>query len=326
MGHGLARATDMVAVVRTEAEVPWHELGVHVPTLVTVQDIPTLCPRFADPVLKVPCELDGKPVADHYFTVRSDDRTVLGHVGTEYVPFQNMDMAQTMAEILQDPHGPCIDTLGLLWDGRKSWVLAKFPESMVLRGRNGREDVIGQYLLFSNAFDGSQRMRAQATTIRVVCNNTLTMAHAQSKKNTSTWMCHSGDVLQKARNIGDILAITFKGFEETQALYQALIHVEPTHEQVETVLKALFPDTKTNRAQLQRERVATLAENGTGNAPFAGTAWALYNGVTELVDYKNNEGSTREDARDMRLNSVWFGSGASFKATALKTIAETCLN
>jgi phage/plasmid-like protein (TIGR03299 family) len=324
MAHGLTQHNDMAYNALNKA--PWHGLGVALPGLMTAKEVAEACPRFADPVLKVPAELDGSPVPGHFFTIRADDRTVLGHVGAEYQVAQNLDLLKVAEAYCQDAHGPLFETAGILWNGRKSWVLAKFPQDMILKGRNGSEDVIGQYLLFSNAHDGSQRLRVQATPIRVVCQNTLNMATHSNKRNTSAWVCHSGDIVAKLENVKDVLGIAAREFAETKELYQALIRVEPSKEQVETVLKALIPDTVSKRAELQRERVLQLAEAGTGNAPYAGTAWGLYNGFTELSDHVNNSGSKREDAQDMRVNSAWFGSGAAWKGQALKTIAEVCLN
>lgn len=324
MAHGLETQNDMAYNALNKA--PWHGLGVALPGLMTAEEVAQACPRFADPVLKVPAELDGQPVPNHFFTVRADDRTVLGHVGAEYQVAQNMDLLKVAEAYCLDPNGPLFETVGILWGGRKSWVLAKFPEDMILKGRNGAEDVIGQYLLFSNAHDGSQRLKVQATPIRVVCQNTLNMAHAGKQRNTSAWVCHSGDIAAKLENVKDVLGIAAREFAETQELFQALVSAEPTAEQVETVLKALIPDTASKRAELQRERVQQLAVAGTGNAQYAGTAWGLYNGFTELSDHVNNASSKREDAQDMRVNAAWFGSGSAFKAQALKTIAEVCLN
>lgn len=322
MAHGLTQDNDMAY----HGAKPWHGLGVEVPELMTVADIPQVCPRFAADVLKVPAELDGSPVPGHFFTIRADDRAVLGHVGTEYQIAQNMELAKVAAEYCQDPNGPNFETLGILWNGRKSWILARFPDDMVLKGRNGSEDTVAQYLLFSNAHDGSQRLRVQTTPIRVVCQNTLNMAQHGSKRNTSAWVCHSGDMTAKLRNVADVLGLAAKEFAETQELYQALLKSEPSPEQVQQVLERLIPATESKRAELQRERVLQLAEAGTGNAGFAGSAWALYNGFTELSDHVNNAGSKRPDAQDMRVNAAWFGSGSNFKAQALQVIAETCLN
>lgn len=304
---------------------PWHGMGVELPGVMTKEEVITHCPKFANPVLKVNAELDGKIVPNHFFTIREDTREILGAVGTEYSVLQNTKMLEVAEQFCQDPRGPRFETAGVLWNGRKSWVLAEFPENMILRGRDGTEDVVGQFLLFSNAHDGSQRMKVQMTPIRVVCQNTLNMAHHSAKGNTSAYICHSGDINLKLENVADILGIAAREFESTRELYQALIQVEPTADQITEVLKRLIPDTATERANLQRQRVVSLSEAGQGNAPFAGTAWGLYNGFTELVDHFNGAGSKREDAQDMRVNSSWFGSGANNKAEALKIIADVCL-
>lgn len=321
MGHGLEQPTDMIY----HGTKPWHNLGVELSGPMTVQEVLDYCPRFADKVLKVPAELDGAVVPNHFFTIRNDDRTVLGHVGTEYRILQNADMLRMAERIFCDPNGPVLDTAGILWNGRKAWALAKFPDDMRLVGRNGQEDVIRQYLLLSNAHDGSQTVRIQATPIRVVCQNTLNVATHSANRETSALVHHSGDVTQKVRNAADLLKFTREAFAMTHELYAELARSEPTKEQVDQVLKHLIPATKSDRANLQRARVLELAETGVGNAPFVGTAWALYNGVTELSDHYNNAGSKREDAEDMRVHSAWFGSGAMFKAKALDLIATHCL-
>lgn len=322
MSSGVKDHSDVL--YNSQGGKPWHELGISFDGPMSVPDIRERAPWWFEEVVKEPIYRNGKPVPGHYFTVKGG--RVLGHVGDEYVPVQDIDLAHAAEQYVQDPNGPIFETLGHLWGGRKSFILARFPEDMVLKGRNGREDIIGKYLLFANAHDGSHRVRIQETPVRVVCQNTLNMAFHGSKRETSAWFCHSGDVRAKLDNVKDVLQIAAKAFEETKELYDALIRVEPTPEQVETVLRTLIPDTKTDRAKLQRERVLTLAEAGTGNAAFAGTGWALYNGVTELSDHVNNAKSSREDAQDMRVNSAWFGSGQAFKARALELIAQTCLN
>jgi phage/plasmid-like protein (TIGR03299 family) len=324
MAHGLEQSNDMA--YNAQNGTPWHGLGIALPGLMTAAEVALAVPRFVDPVLKVPAQLDGNDVPGHYFTIRSDDRSVLGHVGEEYQVAQNTELLTVAESYCMDPNGPRFETAGILWNGRKSWILARFPEDMVLKGRNRSEDTVAQYLLISNSHDGSQRLRVQATPIRVVCQNTLNMAHHGKNRNTSAYIHHSGDIRAKLDNVKDVLGIAAKEFAETKELYNALLNVEPTKDQIDQVLKTLIPDTKSNRAELQRSRVLELAETGRGNAPYAGTAWALYNGFTELVDHYNNQGSKRPDAQDMRVNSNWFGSGATSKGNALQTIAELVLS
>lgn len=264
----------------------------------------------------------GMTLADKFITVRSDTSEPLGVVGSQYSVLQNAHAFDFFDAVTQDPHGPKYETAGSLWNGRKVWMLAKMPDMMeVVPG-----DDVAPYILLSNSHDGSSAIRIQFTPIRVVCQNTLNMAHAGKERGFK--VRHSGDVILKVSQAQDALGIIRHTVAETLDLYKALANTTPSKDQVDAVLAQLFPDTKTDRAKLQRERVLSLAEAGlgNGNVKVRGTAWALYNGVTELVDHVNNAGSKRDDAKDMRLNSIGLGSGFDFKADALQTIADLCLS
>jgi hypothetical protein len=147
-------------------------------------------------------------------------------------------------------------------------------------------------------------------------------------KGKKAFMRHSGDLLVKANEVQDALRIVRADFLGTLDLYKALANDTPSHDEVDDVLTKLFPDTKSDRANLQRNRVKALWHGGGIGSQVRGvegTSWGLYNATTEIIDHHANEGSKRADADDMRLNSIWFGSGATFKQTALDTIAEVCL-
>lgn len=64
-----------------------------------------------------------------------------------------------------------LETAGALKGGRKLWALAKTGQSAALKGK----DVTNGYLLLATACDGTMATIAQFT-IRVVCNNTLSVA------------------------------------------------------------------------------------------------------------------------------------------------------
>ena len=54
------------------------------------------------------------------------------------------------------------------------WALAKISDGNM---DVGKQDSVAHYILLSNAHDGSVAVRVGFTPIRVVCNNTLTLAH-----------------------------------------------------------------------------------------------------------------------------------------------------
>ena len=72
---------------------------------------------------------------------------------------------------------------------------------------------------------------------------------------------------------------------------------------------------KVNQARKDAE---WLIENGRGNeqVEIAGTLWAAYNGVIELIDHHQTHANSWQ-----RLDSLWFGDGASIKDVAYR---EAC--
>ena len=66
---------------------------------------------------------------------------------------------------------------GSLRDGKMVWGLAKVKESFSV----GKEDQVDSYLLFANPHEYGKSIDIRFTPIRVVCNNTLSMALASVK-------------------------------------------------------------------------------------------------------------------------------------------------
>jgi len=64
------------------------------------------------------------------------------------------------------------ETGGYLGLGQVVWLLARINAPREI----GRGDVVQPYALFTNSHDGSVAFHIRLTTIRVVCENTLTMA------------------------------------------------------------------------------------------------------------------------------------------------------
>jgi hypothetical protein len=89
-----------------------------------------------------------------------------------------------------------------------------------------------------------------------------------------------------------------------------------------TYMKLVFPDPAKldderaiERVWKNRQQASVLFVNGKGNRlkSVAGTLWAAYNGVAELVDH----GSTKRTAAQ-QLKYIWYGSGAGTKARAFE--------
>ena len=112
-------------------------------------------------------------------TMRTDTNKSLGLVSEKYgiVPnesaFEFVDMFCS-GKFADRDNTPVIETCGVLGNGERVFVTAKFPQPIVLDAR--RDDLIDMYVVFTTSHDGTGAVRCMVTPIRVVCNNTLNMA------------------------------------------------------------------------------------------------------------------------------------------------------
>lgn len=288
--------------------VPWHGLGTFLPQVATADEMykaafPTDWFVNTEKIF----DADMNEVEDFRITRRSDTRKILGVVGKDYVPFQNIDAFRMIDELTIDPNGPKYEAAGSLDGGRRVWALARMPEWMdVLPG-----DAIGTYILVTTGHDGKNAIRVMLTNIRVVCANTLTMATAD--ETTGVTISHVGNVVAKVDNVRDLLGMITKEQKETLELYQHLTKINPTPDQLETVLRGVFgekaSDAKRDRSGAKIAQVRELMEVGAGTdiKGVQGTAWGVWNAITEYCDHIHGVTSKKDDANDKRLESMWYG-------------------
>lgn len=252
-------------------------------------------------------------IPEKFSVCRTDTGDALGIVGPKYVPIQNADALSVYDPFTMHPDGPKWCRAWTLWNGAQFWAEAETPwQREVSKG-----DIVCLTLLVAKSHDGSKSLTARYAPRRLVCDNGLSLLD-----DVTAWMIrHTAGAAIKMEHVAENLGMIRAEFDKTCDLYERLARAEPTTEQVETVLRRLFPDTTSNRAELQRARVLDLAANGIGSE-LAGhrlTGWSLYNGVTELTDHHSN---AKSDDESMRLNSIVFGSNARLKTDALETISQ----
>lgn len=250
-------------------------------------------------------------------TVRSDrslDTGVLGIVSHNYQPIQNREAFKFFDQIVGE--GKAIyHTAGCLKEGIRVWLLAKLPETIeIVPG-----DAIEQYLLLTNAHDGTEAARIRFTPVRVVCQNTLNMALA-TQDTIEARVRHIGGLQWQFKNAAELLGITTKAFSDTALHYRAMAGRQMGTDGASEYFKLVVPDnplavnhTRTNNT---RDVLKHLYENGRGNdmPQTRGTLWAAYNAVTEYIDHVRMGAATPQK----RLYGTWFGTGADLRRVALK--------
>jgi phage/plasmid-like protein (TIGR03299 family) len=265
-----------------------------------------------------------QPVRNRFGIVRDDllkqagPTPVLGIVGSEYKPLQNRDAFQWFDPIVGE--GKAIyHTAGALGDGERVWILAKLPDDIQVIG----DDIANKFLLLSNSHDGTSSVQVKFTPVRVVCQNTLTMALNQGR---GIHVPHTRNLSERLAAARDALGIIRKRFDEIADDFRRMARIQVNTDRLNRYLAKVFPtpsnpDDKraTFRVQQARLESTRLFTDGSGNSqqPVRGTLWAAYNGIAEYVDY----GTNLRDA-DRRLDAIWFGSGYLSKARAFRVAMQ----
>ena len=299
--------------------MPWHKLGTPVEGLMstaeairlgkldwTVEKSP-LFTRFQDTVSK---DHFSPEVPDIFAVRRTDNNQILGTVGSGYEIIQNTEAFNFFDEISDKA---MIETVGCLGNGGTIFIMAKLPEGIMV----GKDDMLNCYLLLTTAHDGTCSIICKFTPVRVVCQNTLTMALQGMQKEVR--IKHTKTASTRLSNAHKLLGIACEQHLRLTEIYNSMANKVLTPEVIKNYLDSLFPlnvekDEKGNiKPQTRREniraKVVELTRSGMGNN--GNTVWDLYNGTTEYVDHHRvvkNDGN--------RWEASTFGSGVDLKEKA----------
>lgn len=317
MAHELAEANGKTSMAYF-GETPWHGLGTKLDNPATAAEAIVAAGLDYDVNLVPLVTTDGRPVPQRKATVRSDNGAVLGVVGNTYTPIQNARAFEFLDSVVAD-RGLRYHTAGALGRGERIWMLAKLPGHIRVKSS---DDITEKYLLLSNSHDGTAALRTFFTPIRVVCANTLSIAHGRGRQQGIS-ILHKGDLQAKVQEAQKVLGIAHRFYEETELKIDQLASHCPTLTQLDEFFSSVFPDPIDNpdrsRAGQTRQELFHLFEEGRGQdiPAIRHTMWAALNAVTEFIDHvRPTRANTPTQRADRRLKSQWFGSGARIKERA----------
>lgn len=281
------------------------------------------------------------PYEEQRVLYRSDTHVPLSVVSQRYQEVQPKEILEFYRD-LTEQSGFELETAGVLKGGRKFWALARTGQSAALKGK----DVSNGYILLATACDGTLATTAQFTSVRVVCNNTLSIAiRGQTSGEGVVKVPHSTKF--DAEKIKQQLGISIKTWDEHMYEMKQLTQRKVTQQEaaayfdavfnnttmsatdqeesiIQYYLKATSMDKKSNSKSEPNGRAMTKAMemfNGQGRGAELNsakdTAYGLLCSITEFVDHER-----RAMSRDHRLNSAWFGMGATIKQRGLEQALE----
>jgi|WetSurMetagenome_2_1015567.scaffolds.fasta_scaffold13112_5 phage/plasmid-like protein (TIGR03299 family) len=298
---------------------PWHNLGVKLDQPATAEEA-IISAGLDYAVVKKPLQAvinkrQHVLVANNFATLRTDTNQVLGVVGERYTVLQNRE-AFTFFDALTGTGEAIYETAGALGNGERIWILAKLPGYIKVHGK----DIVNKYLLLCNSHDGSSLVRAKLTPIRVVCNNTLSLALSGTE---GVRIRHTPSAVEKLEQAHKLLGLTNQLYDQLDFIFNRMALKRVTDKQLIEYVKKLIPSTDAEnqtRTENTRSKILELHESGQGATLARGTLWGGYNAVTEFTDHILH---SRDQSR--RLHSAWFGGGERLKMKAFE-LASSMLN
>lgn len=262
-------------------ETPWHGMGVKVESALSSSEAIKMASLDWTVQSKEIQVVGGEIIEGMRANVRSTDQKVLGVVTNRYKVVQNED-AFSFTDILLG-EGVKYETAGSLSNGKRIWLLAKMETSNICG------DDVEPYLVFTNSHDGSGAVKVAVTPIRVVCQNTLTLALSSTKRCWSTRHC--GDISSKMEDAKMTLGFASAYMERLKEESEKLSQVVVLAPQFADFLLKMFPitskmsDRQVQNIEKQRTALAELYNHKEDLQKFHGTAYGVINAVADFVPH-----------------------------------------
>lgn len=348
-----ANVENMFSVIET----PWHNIGTVVAEAPSIAEGIKLAGLDWKVMSQSLLRADGENVDEFAKVfVRSDNNKTLAVVGPNTHPLQNVHAFDFFEDFVKASECK-LETAGSLDEGRKIWVMAKIqrPNSEIVKG-----DEVAKFVLLSNSHDGTTAVRVGYTPIRVVCANTLAMAHSNAQSKLIR-IRHTSDVKKNVDSVRETMKIADEAFEATAEQYRFLANrsinendlrkyvklvfkldendskvstrsknmldaiVKKHQDKMEAArLKAIVDSVECNNEELKKENKNILEAILLNMEAGKGTDNAASRGSfwTAYNAVTEYLNYERGNTADTRLNSLWFGQNAKANADALQIAIE----
>ena len=296
-------------------EVPWHQLGRVVSGTVTAAEAIKLA-QMDWTVRKVPVfvDIDGemKLVEKNKGIIRNDNKLPLAIVKGRYCPIQNEEAFTFFDEIVGSGQA-VYETAGTLDEGRQIWIMAKLPDTVYLNPKDKHD----KWAMLCSSHDGSRSVWMQLVSVRVVCQNTLSIALAGATNQIK--IRHTVNYKTRKEEAQRTLDIAAGYFNRLDLVLKRLNEIPCPEPLARTYTENLFPATEdektgilkvSTRTQNIRDSVMALYQRGRGN--FGQTRYDFLNGVAEYVSHgRTSRGEIEQERAENRFESVMMGGGAA---------------
>jgi len=314
MAHDLTQRIDGTYEMAFVGETPWHGLGQELEQGASFDQWQKAAGMdwsiHTSPVMyetgNCNREIETLTFTGQNVLYRSDNNEPLSVVTNRYKPVQPVEVLHFFKSLV-DENGFKLHTAGTLKGGRRMWALAETGNF----GEVTADDKVGGYLLLSTSCDRTLATTARFTSIRVVCNNTLTMAVGENANTVSFSHIQKFDHEKVKAKLGNAVGAFGAFIDMGKYLQKQQMNV---HASSQFLLNLLRQDDQPNELVLAGKnfnKILSLFETESkGNDLVGHTKWGMLNAVTEYVDHFAG------NSQDNRLNNAWFGNGERLKNKA----------
>lgn len=260
-------------------------------------------------------------VPNAYGIYRTDLNIPLGIVKDRYNIVQNIDAFTFFNEAIGKDKA-IWQTAGYFGNGERIFVSAKIPKNILVD-----DDPVENYLVFTTSHDGSSGVKILFTPIRIVCQNTLNAAIADSSNYIS--FRHTDSVHDNIKLVTDIIKASNTKVESLGEAYNAMRKVKITdNKAMEYFNKLILSENEienlrvTNHtyqeiiyknyqamsdANISTKKVNVISSmydyyhTGIGQKEILGTGWGLYNAVSGYYSNIDNAVGLK------RMDSLLYG-------------------
>lgn len=317
MAHEIAFVNGKAQYASTQRE--WHGLGQMMPIGASVEEwqkqagmdykIQRGRIRYATQLLNPTDSIANlQTVDDKVVLFRNDTFAPLGVVSDSYKVVQPAEVLEFFRE-WADKGGVTIESAGVLFGGKRYFATAKLGDAVSVDG--GRDRIV-PYALLSTSADGSLATECRWTTVRTVCNNTLTMA----RRSAAAFKVSHRSVFRpdEARAAVEAANKEFSAFMQL-ARHLAKVKVNVVAAEELTVQLLMKSSEEVARESAGFARIMGLF-NGEGKGSnfetAHETAFGWLNAVTEYADHH-----IRARSDENRKASALWGPGDALKQKAL---------
>ena len=245
-----------------------------------------------------------------FATVRSDNETMLGRVGGDYVPMSNVDALKHVDALIASGIAT-LDSVFELKGGKRVGASLSLKESISIAG----EDLINMYIVVMTSHDGTKADVTAITPIRMFCTNQMALITREARQSWS--VRHLSTMADNLKLVEDELKMITNYSAWLKRTGEELINKTLSEIELQGVLQdALsFVNEKDRKTKMINEITGVFSTSPLIGEQFRGTAWAGLNAATEYMDHHRNYRTATA-----RYNAITYGVGARVRDNVTKAL------